>query len=911
MPLPPVHPPPPLWAAVRNRASASVRADRLTVSALLRWLPPSSVRLLRTLPTCRPTRHLDGCTIHHAAVSPIRQPRHAISSCRALSTLSTVPADSDSASSPSASTGTDLFSSSSSASLQPWTNTQSLDELRSKLRTTIPKTTTLLALIQQVQSDRSLLAQLTPSDYSLLCHHLSLHNGVHYEYRALTCLSMMGLYDHYCARELQAADDSESGWGRGWRRELMTDTLNVCSRTGEGEACELVVTNMVSYGLAPTAHDMNAALWGLRGKPGVQWLWYELMQQVSRALATGQQPTDSPRALALYRVIREGDALARDCDRFRPGSATLLILMHSAALSLRPNGEHDFRLDFVLRRLTPTEPFFLPSAAPATTLLFNQLISLSSVMDRDEPLRFARRVHSLFRLANELKCPLTERSLRLAVGAAHILQHRWASRRNSHESTAAAAAAAAADQQSNDSTPVDSWWQSLHPDSSPDGVQFANDVVVAFEASGMKVGPSSALLFDLQTATAPWQRVLELFDWVQVEGGHINMQRALTAIEACYKGKHWQQALSILVLPKWAKTFIHGSDTAAAAYYRNNLARPATQSPSDRANTQLSHPTLTEHTSTHASIVAIEWLPSEGRWSGPQHDRLVWTKELKDEPWLLFTPVVEVTSTDAAVPSLTVDEAPATPRSSVPLLLPPLSYPVTVLHIAYTIAAMDEAANAEALLKADRLHAMALRLLPFLGYIYQHDTNTIHLHHPPTPLDTVNTFVQQPRNQRAKLFALLYLVFRIMRRRFMDNPVTADSGLIGLSALCGHRLHGLWGVSKESAKQRWRTPLRFRVASEEEAHTLQQLLAQPPFELRARRMPENGLLGTIRRFRLSELAGTPVKAHEKQPIERAWWKAMHQGQRMDQEVIVLQISSDVWYRTLQTTLEEDEDDDQL
>jgi len=777
------------------------------------------------------------------------------------------------------------------------------------LRSAVPSTTTLLSLIQHVRSQQPLLDLLTPSDYSLLCHHLSLHNAAHSDYRALTCLLLMDVYDEYCIRE---RNGSGNGWGQGWQRELMSDALTVCSRTGEGRGCEFVAVGMSFYGLALTAREMNAVLWGWRFDRGNQWRWYDAMRELSRAIEAREQPVDlDSRTLSLYYALKAGDPSSNNGSYWRPNSTSVLILMHSCALSKQPGDDRFTRLDTaVLRRLT-TSAFHLPAAAPVTVHLFNQLISLSSVVDRDNPLRFSRRVHALFRMANELQCPLTERSLRLAMGAAHILKHRHQihgsiasgaevnglSATQQQQQPAAADEQFAGIEQPSDVTVDSSWSAALQND--PDGVQFAVDVLAAFQQSGASVGPSSALFFDLHTsASTPWQRVLELFDWVQQEGGHVDMTRALTTIEACYRGKHWQRALDILVLPKWAKGFIHvdvlgkGNNKAYNGARRQQSGadgdHAATRTPAEAQSSVSAQPAATSE--------AIEWQVGARRWSGPQHDRLVWLTELKDEPWL--TPTAEqqaekqaVAETDAAVvPTVTLHDAPSAPSGP----RAPLSYPATILHFAYTIAAMDEASNAEAVLKADRLHITALRLLPFLGCLYQYDSNTIHLHHPPTPLSSVNSFVQQPHNQHAKLFSLLYLVWRTMRRHFVDNSTALE--LLRLSALYGTRLHDRWGISPQARERRY-DPLRFRVDSEAELRILQRLLTQPPFELHTRK---NGQLGEVKRYKLHELAGKPAKQHEKMPVERLWWNAMHKGQRMDQEVLALELPSYLWLGALKS-----------
>ena len=768
------------------------------------------------------------------------------------------------------------------------------------LRSSISATTTLLSLIQHVRSQPPLVDLLTPSDYSLLCHQLSLHNAAHSDYRALTCLLLMDVYDEYCTRERHGSDN---GWGQGWRRELMVDALTVCSRTGEGRGCEFVAVGMSFYGLTLTDSEINAVLWGWRFDRGNQWRWFDTMRDLSRAVAAGEEPADrDSRTLSLYYAIKAGDNQSPNGSHWRPDSTSVLIMIHSCYLSTQVDDRFS-RLDTaVLRRLTASN-FHLPAAAPLTAHLLNQLISFSSLLDRDNPLRFSRRVHALFRMANELHCPLTERSLRLAMGAAHILEHRHQIHNDATNTSETNGSSPVqqqqplvADEQPGDVSVDSSWSTALQND--PDGVQFAADVLAAFQQSGASVGPSSALFFDLHTsATTPWQRVLELFDWVQHEGGHIDMQRALTAIEACYKGKHWQRALDILVLPKWAKGFIHvdvpGKGSTAYSGPKSEQSRFDAGYAANSAQVE-GQPALSVQCA--ASSEPIDWQASERRWSGAQHDRLLWLTELKDEPWLRLAANAEEPEKKAeretAVPSLTLQAASAA-RATPSLPLAPLSYPATILHFAYTIAAMDEASNAEALFKADRLHVTALRLLPFLGYLYQYDTNTVHLHHPLTPLHSVNSFVHQPLNQQAKLFSLLYLVWRTMRRHYVDNSTSLE--LLRLSALYGGRVHDRWGISSQAKLLRW-DPLRFRVSSEAEVRILQRLLTLPPFELRTRK---NGQLGEIKRYKLYQLAGVPARQNEKQPVERQWWNAMHKSQRMDQEVVALELPSYLWYGALQ------------
>ena len=860
----------------------------LTFSTLLRWLPLSSFRLL-----CSTASYRSHSSAARRAALPLGRP---------LSTLSSLRAD-DAPPPPSASS--ESHDALPVLSRRSADDPLSLDELRSMLRSSVPSTATLVSLVQHVRSQPPLLSQMTPSDYALVCHHLSLHNAAHSDYRALTCLTLMDVYDEYCAREF-SGDGAE--WGAGWRRELMTDALTVCSRTGEGRGCEFVACGMSFYGLPLTAQEMNSVLWGWRFERGNQWRWYDRMRVISKAIAAGEEPADrDSRTLSLYYgLMRAGDAQTASGDHWGLDSATVLIMMHSNSLNKQPQDERFDRLDReVLRRLTASA-FHLLTADPTTAHMLNQLISLSSVMDRDIPRRFSRRVHALFRMANELQCQLTERSLRLAMGAAHILEHgHWTHSSGFNRSEVNGSLTTQKQQQeqpwnieSMDAADNSSWFAALQTD--PDAAKFAVDVLAAFQQSGASVGPSSALFFDLHTSAAtPWQRVLELFDWVQHEGGHIDMKRALTAIEACYRGKHWQRALDILVLPKWAKGFIHVSiaeraaNTLKAPQRRHSRERP--QGGSTALGTQAGDESSASAQAA-ASSEPVEWLASQRRWSGPQHDRLVWLTELKDEPWLLLMSNSEpadkknVAERMAAVPSLPVP-AVAAAAATPSLPLAPLSYPTTILHISYTIAAMDEASNAEAVLKADRLHVMALRLLPFLGCLYQYDTNTVHLHHPLTALDTVNSFVHHPHNQPAKLFSLLYLVWRTMRRRFVDNSSAVE--LHRLSSLHGDRVHDRWGFSPQAKRMR-RDPLRFRVDSEAEARTLQRLLTQPPFELRAQ---ENGTLGSVRRYTLYELAGQPAREHEKQPVERRWWEAMHKPP-MAQECVVLELPSRVWYSAL-------------
>ena len=846
--------------------------------ALHRWLPLSSCRLLHA-----------SASYHSYHLLALSRGRHA--SGRALSTLSSLRSDD----APSSHSDPTSFADTPPAGLPPSSQPVSLDQLRSVLQSPITSTTTLLSLIQHARSQPSLLDLLTPSDYSLLCHQLSLHNAAHSDYRALTCLLLMEVYDEYCTRE---RDGSNNGWGAGWRRELMTDALTVCSRTGEGRGCEFVAVGMSFYGLTLTACDMNAVLWGWRFDRGHQWRWYGTMRELSRAIAAGQEPADQDsRTLSLHRALKAADLQSAHSSHWRPDSTTVLIMMHSCLVNKQAADDGFARLDNrVLRRLT-TAAFHLPASAPLTTHLFNQLISLSSVIDRDIPLRFSRRVHALFRMANELHCPLTERSLRLAMGAAHILQHRHqANSAVSHGSEVNGWAATEQQQLAvaDDESSVDSsWFSTLQSD--PNGAQFALDVLAAFQQSGASVGPSSALFFDLHaTATTPWQRVLELFDWVQHEGGHIDMQRAMTAIEACYRGKHWQRALDILVLPEWAKKFIHVDVLSRATKSNNGVQREQSQhgGGGHTANYMQSDAGSAVYVQPPTPVETIEWQASNRRWSGPQHDRLSWLTELKDEPWLAINPTAGLLEKRSEVSAVSVQSVAAA-HDTASLPLAPLSYPATILHFAYTIAAMDEASNAEAVLKADRLHIIALRLLPFLGSLYQYDTNSIHLHHPLTSLHTVNSFVQQPHNQQAKLFSLLYLVWRIMRRHFVDNSTAVE--LLRHSALYGSRVHGRWGISHRAKLHRGH-PLRIRVDTEAELRILQRLLIQPPFELKT---CDNGQIGELKRYKLYELAGNPAKQNEKQPVERLWWKAMHNAQGMNQEVIALELPSHSWYGALQ------------
>ena len=857
------------------RCRLRTQPDQLTLSSLLRWLPSSSLRLFHS---------------HYSASVAATANQQALlaSPNRCLSTLASArtqdaPSTSDYSVAGADSPSTDTASSASGLSV-------TMDELRVTLRHAILSTASLLALVQHVRSERSLVDALTPSDYSLVCHHLSLHNAAHSDYRALTCLTLMDVYDEYCTRE---SNGEGEGWGEGWRRELMLDALTVCSRTGEGKGCEFVALGMSRYGMALTSREMNTVLWGWRFNWSKQWLWYETMLQLSAALAASEQPTDSdPRLLAFYHAL-QGSAVTRDGSRWRPDSVSVLIMMHSCSLGGAWQDDGFRRLDEdVLRRLS-TSAFYLPAAAATTAHLLNQLISLSFVIDRNQPRRFARRVQSLFRLAAELQCTLTERSLRAAMAAAHILKHRQAEFNSVMNATRD-------DEQPSDATVDSSAYSGVQHD--PDGARLAADVLAALQRCGASAGPSSALYFDLHAdGSTPWQRVLELFDWVRQEGGHIDMQRALTATEACYRGRHWQRALDILVLPKWARKFINHNAAAQTAKTRSRHSHEQTRAiGGDGVRSEDAKTSATSESAV--SDAPIEWIASKQRWSGRQLDRLVWLVELQDEPWLKLTPtLVSHTSpaaeqaeseTDAAfsIPSA-VGLAPTIPRLSPSPLFAPLSYPCTLLHVAYAIAAMDEASNAEAVLKADRLHVATLRLQPFIGRLYHYDSNTLHLHHPLLELHAARSFVQQPANQPAKLFSLLYLAWRTMRRRFVDNSLPLELQRVGFHY--GSRGAKRWGVLAE-AKELRRDPLRFRVDSEAEVAVLRRVLTQPPFGLHTRK---NGQLGDVKRYKLWQLAGNrPAKSRtEHPPIDSVWWEAMHGAQRMGQEVITLELPSYLWH----------------
>ena len=197
-------------------------------------------------------------------------------------------------------------------------------------------------------------------------------------------------------------------------------------------------------------------------------------------------------------------------------------------------------------------------------------------------------------------------------------------------------------------------------------------------------------------------------------------------------------------------------------------------------------------------------------------------------------------------------------RPSLEVSMPYLTGPalgLTVLHFAYCIAAMDEAGNAESIAKADRLHSIALLQFPFLLHLYEPSTSTIHLVHPINTGTTaspphINAFLFAPHRAKDRMWALLYFVWRILRRtaggsdrrRVTASRVTARP-LWQLERWYGGNDWTGEGVAMVEAKRRF---VRLRVEREEEVRVLRRMLREEPWGMMGAAEDEEWPLQEIR-----------------------------------------------------------------
>ena len=346
---------------------------------------------------------------------------------------------------------------------------------------------------------------------------------------------------------------------------------------------------------------------------------------------------------------------------------------------------------------------------------------------------------------------------------------------------------------------------------------------------------------DAMSRKESWQAVLAAYDR-QVGRGHppVELADSFKAIDACYRGRHWQRAVEVLVMPLY--TLFNANELQL-------LTSPGGSAPADSPSSSPALP------APHDEAEYIALSPITGRWSGPQSYRPDFALLLDKETWREASrdPYTELRtqswSSKVAAIRHSPNAKPIVARSSSPssILVPAVASPPmlcsSVLHFAFCIAAMDEAGNAESLAKADRLHAIALHHFPFLFHLYHPHSRTIHLVHPPLPppFAAINAFVHHPDRTRDRLWALLYLVWRLLRRREMGGE-RSEVGEVWVIEQLYEEAHSqrpeeqrdgpALAVSKRGGGDDGRPPMQLRIEGEKEAAVLRGVLREGPWSLK-------------------------------------------------------------------------------
>ena len=667
---------------------------------------------------------------------------------------------------------------------------------------------TLLIVLHRLRTEFH--AQLQAVDYHLLVHQLALQQS---DARHLhsNCALLLSLYDEYLRRE--AWPTLPAG--------VVRDALAMASSAGEGAVCERLLRDLEAGGVHPTIDDLNLVLWGKRADDSALWEWWTRMEGFVTAAPA---PSSSP-------PFAGGLQLNAD---------SLLILLHANA-----DGSRWVRVDcWLLRR---TEDGLLSRAvfagpSPSLSLLFEQLfafvefvsspkrafsqaerISALAAVDatfNSDARRFQwwplaavpSRLASLYRTASTLRCPLSAQSLRLLL--AKLGPHT---------------------REDDECDPAQSQPRPTEPYGVTSAALFSAGLRRELELRWQESAEPS----DSRTPKAPWQGVLAAYDRKVSQRQHVDMADSLAAIQACHRGKHWQRAVELLIIPRFPQfdvadlvTVDAGSRAAAQAGEDKPLALDLTDGVAPSA--------------VDAHEEYIDLSPVTGRWSGPQTHRVVFCELLQSESWadaerlprtrLLLPKQSAVTA--ERLPLRAVSAAAVT-QSSPPAVQPWLGS--TVLHYAHCIAAMDDAGNAESVRKADLLHAIALVQFPFLLHLYNPVNRVLHLVHPslPSPYAPINAFVHDGGRTHDRLWSLLYLPWRLLRRLALSGERSEAADIYNLEEWYAA---GQSAAVDEKRQRHARTseplPLRVRIEAPSEVGALRRVLRDGPWSLKVERDAE-------------------------------------------------------------------------
>ena len=651
-----------------------------------------------------------------------------------------------------------------------------LPTLRGLLQYPIPSVSRLFAIVTRLRSAFS--SSLTGSDYRLLLHQLSLQHAASAAQQPEICALLLQVWDEYTGRQGQTEQDAvenDSRTEEQRRREersVMLDVLSACARSGEGAACEHLVLDMMRRRLQVGVDELNAVLYGCRGDEQRMWRWLHSMQHLSSRLAAApaDSPSPEPEQSALYDAllssgaVDSSSALSASPLLFALNADSLLIVLHASA-----QADRFLRLELLLMRGFPLPDFHLVPAAASTSLVVNQLLSFLIAVARTAPrVTLTERVAALQRLASELQyappVPLTPETVRASPRILSL--YRW-SQMLCAELTSASLQEIISRQRTE---LLKGRERLLVPSPTLQMLSLKRQKTEAqsreTQRRDAEMEPGQTMQGDVtptqQTASRarPWQEVLAAYEHRVLSGHRVSLSESLTAIQACYRGRHWQRAVQVLVLPQWAEGMLERYDA-------------------DEPKTQRSEEMQREAEEQHIALS-----PVTGCWTGPQHHRLRFIDICRQEHWLHPQPGLELRlplSSDAEA-GRSGTETAADPSSSASLVVTAATRAVlpgsassssslttSVLHYAFCIAAMDAAGNAESIRKADALHCIAMRQFPFLLHLYDPLRRCFHLHHPQLTAEgasaaALDAFVQAEQQRGDKVWSLLYLVWRLQRR---------------------------------------------------------------------------------------------------------------------------------------------------
>ena len=694
-----------------------------------------------------------------------------------------------------------------------------LSELRALLRYPLP----LPSLFLIIQRFRTTFYSLcTPADTALLLHHLALHHRDTFILHSLTSTALL-LYNDHLTRSPSTPQPPLPP-------SSLRDLLTLASLAGEGALC----THLTSLIPHPTIDDLNLQVWGNRADEQMLWKAWEQLDTLTAPLS----PVEHRGQVGWGGV--EG--------RVKATPASLLVLLHACG---RGEGWLRFDVWLVLRG----ERFMREQmvreevggggggggGASASTALLDHLqryVQCKLKELRKLPVRIAWvdaartlesisaeermpalfkgqgeprvRLALLYRWANACGMELPSNLMRrlLADADEEAMQQDEEGMREEEEKGAMQPQTDHSEQHPQASS-SSAWPNSLlRTDLVVSPALFSDGLRAELRLRGESEDAPAVqdAVAAAVTAKVSWQTVLAAYEQ-QVSRGHppVELSHSFHAIEACYRGKHWQRAVELLVMPLY---------TLLDSQQLRLLTSPTLHAQQPQPQPQPQLPAQPPPSPAHDDDDYIALSPITGRWSGPETFRV---------DWFMFTP-----SSPAFVP-------PSVPFSTLPLLCS------SVLHFAFCIAAMDEAGNAESVAKADRLHAIALHHFPFLFHLYQPHSRTIHLVHPTLPpaYDAIEDFVQHLDRTRDRLWALLYLVWRLMRRRELGEARSevGEVWLIEEMYEEGRRVKGVVGGEAGEAAvtgsgKRERVELQLRLGEVSEVATLRRVLQEGPWALK-------------------------------------------------------------------------------